>query len=1165
MSKLGLWVYRKTLLNSTALLFSFLLFPLFPVKAQITPDNSLGSNASQVTPNVLINNANADRIDGGVIRDLNLFHSFREFNVNDGQRVYFANPSGVQNILTRVTGANPSNIFGTLGVDGAANLWLMNPNGILFGQNSRLDIRGSFVGTTANSVQFADGNVFAANTNSTNNNLLTVSVPVGLQMGSQIGKIENSSVNGLETGAGLMLVGGEISLNRGNLGANAPLELAGVGANGQVGINLANRGLNVPVLNFAENTPRGNISLTNGSLISGLANSPIRLFAGEINLDGGSGIIGINGGSIHIDGTSLNLNNNSSLSSITQTAARGGDIQVQVRDNVNIRTSRVSSITTATGDSGDIEIAGRNINVIGDGKNLGSGNIFNVTTNQGNTGSLTLKATDTINVSDRVYIGTSVSGSGSGNGGDLIVEAKNGINISNNATLFNSLSGTGNGGNIQISTGLLRLNNAPTAGISTLSDASGVPGSIFIKVDDTTEIINSGISTNALRGSGDSAGNITLETGKLILADGGSINADTLSSAKGGDILITAREFVAISGKSPTNNILFSVISSRTALGATGDGGNITINTPRLSVTQGGEIATSSIRGNGSSGNINIRAKDVELDGFIILDPNNLITLDGSSSISNISTQVLEGQNNNIKAGNINIATERLHLSNGGKLKSSVLLGQGVAGNIFVNAADTVDISGVGPRNRDGIPLSSGIFAELQTGAIGEGGNIELVTNQLRMSRDGQISAGSFAEGDGGNILIRANQIDMQGSLTVIYNAIAPAGKGNAGRIQIDTQGLNLRDGAFISSATFGQGNAGDLIVNADNIFLVGEATSLSSAVVEGGRGNGGNLRVSTNRLFLQDGAFISSRISGVGKAGNIFIDAKNQVRLEGNNTVISVRSDSDGTAGNININTPSLRLFNNAAVTADTTSQDGGNINITNADLVLLRQGSNISTTAGENGNGGNINIQSTAIVAPPQENSDIRANAFRGRGGNVNITTEGLFGIATATQPSKQSEITASSEVGIQGQVTVNQPDVDPAKGIIELPTLLEDKSDQIGRACPRNYAEAEKQGSFTITGRGSLAPSSLELLPGEINQTQLATLPSDAKPGDKEPGEKAGQASNHENYQTKKPAPTPIIEAQGWVKTTDGQVQLVANVPNQTLPSSINHSVCVPSKQN
>ncbi|MBD2603784.1 filamentous hemagglutinin N-terminal domain-containing protein [Scytonema hofmannii FACHB-248] len=117
------------------LLCSFLALPNSPVIAQITPDNTLGAESSRLTPNALINGGNADKIEGGAQRGSNLFHSFSQLNVGNGQRVYFGNPSGVENILTRVTGGNASNIFGTLGVDGAANLFLINPNGILFGQN----------------------------------------------------------------------------------------------------------------------------------------------------------------------------------------------------------------------------------------------------------------------------------------------------------------------------------------------------------------------------------------------------------------------------------------------------------------------------------------------------------------------------------------------------------------------------------------------------------------------------------------------------------------------------------------------------------------------------------------------------------------------------------------------------------------------------------------------------------------------------------------------------------------------------------------------------------------------------------------------------------------------------------------------------------------------
>ena len=127
-----------------------------PAIAQLQPDNSLGEENSVVTPNINImgKESESDRIDGGAQRGANLFHSFQEFNIQQGRGVYFSNPDGVTNILTRVTGNNASNILGTLGVDGKADLFFINPNGIIFGPEAKLDVQGSFYGATADSILF---------------------------------------------------------------------------------------------------------------------------------------------------------------------------------------------------------------------------------------------------------------------------------------------------------------------------------------------------------------------------------------------------------------------------------------------------------------------------------------------------------------------------------------------------------------------------------------------------------------------------------------------------------------------------------------------------------------------------------------------------------------------------------------------------------------------------------------------------------------------------------------------------------------------------------------------------------------------------------------------------------------------------------------------------
>ena len=178
------------LLSPSVLSVCFVFCPIVssPVLAQITPDGTLGSESTIVSPNQTIDNLPADLIQGGATRGSNLFHSFLEFNVNAGQRVYFGNPTGIDRILSRVTGSDISDILGTLGVNGGADLFLINPNGIIFGPNAQLDISGSFVGSSAESIVFSEFEFSA--TNPTAPPLLTVNFsPTGLRFGANAGDI----------------------------------------------------------------------------------------------------------------------------------------------------------------------------------------------------------------------------------------------------------------------------------------------------------------------------------------------------------------------------------------------------------------------------------------------------------------------------------------------------------------------------------------------------------------------------------------------------------------------------------------------------------------------------------------------------------------------------------------------------------------------------------------------------------------------------------------------------------------------------------------------------------------------------------------------------------------------------------------------------------------
>ncbi|NER30366.1 MAG: filamentous hemagglutinin N-terminal domain-containing protein, partial [Symploca sp. SIO1C4] len=107
-----------------------------------SPETSLGTIIRT------IDNNNLEIVGGTQVGEANLFHSFQEFNIGELQRVDFQGV-GIENIFSRVVGGNPSNILGTLGVNGEADLFLLNPSGIIFGPNAQLNLNGSFVGTTA--------------------------------------------------------------------------------------------------------------------------------------------------------------------------------------------------------------------------------------------------------------------------------------------------------------------------------------------------------------------------------------------------------------------------------------------------------------------------------------------------------------------------------------------------------------------------------------------------------------------------------------------------------------------------------------------------------------------------------------------------------------------------------------------------------------------------------------------------------------------------------------------------------------------------------------------------------------------------------------------------------------------------------------------------------
>lgn len=573
------------------------------VQGQIVPDGTLPTNVNS-SDNLQFT------ITGGSQAGENLFHSFHEFSVPTGGAAWFDNTSTIQNIISRVTGDSISNIDGLLKAQGNANLFLLNPNGIIFGAEAALDLGGSFIASTANSVKFADGTEFSA-TNSSASSVLTVSVPVGLQFGDSPGRIINRSQasrgdmqeksNGTGTPAGLRvdadkslaLVGGEVILEGGNITApSGRIEVGSVDGKSRVTLNLTNQGFALSyegVENFQD------IHLSQAAIIDVTDLSPVF----------NSGDIG------------------------------SGDIQIQGRHVRVTDGSRISSFTFGSVPARTIAVTGsESVELSGFSDILGSSGITTITGNDGDAGNIKVNTRRLI-VRDGAEISTSsfpiIKGSVStGRSGNLSITASESVQISGSSQIVGSsqlrvnTQTNGNAGDLEITTGRLIIEDGGKLTAAT-SDA-GQGGTIKINASDSVAIMGTGIGMEgqinsssleaSSQGTGD-AGNLTITTNNLRLRDGGKVSAATSGAGQGGTLTVSASDTVEVLGNGLGED--GQLLPSRLEVSSegTGDAGNLAIATNNLRLRDGGEIRATSDQAGG--GNIDITAEDIRLrDGSLI-------------------------------------------------------------------------------------------------------------------------------------------------------------------------------------------------------------------------------------------------------------------------------------------------------------------------------------------------------------------------------------------------------------------------------------------------------------------------------------------------------------------------------------------------------------------
>lgn len=1092
-------------------------------QAQVVTDGTVGPAVTLDGPDYAIG------ADLGTRAGSNLFHSFERFSVHSGQSATFTGPESVTRVIGRVTGGEASTIDGTLRVGiPSADLYLLNPSGVVMGPNARLDMTGSLHVSTADRLEFEDGAVFPADPAAAAT--LTVAAPAAFGfLESNPAEVRSDGAHlTMQPGETITLSGGAVTLNDTLIEAvSGTIGVTATGGPGQVAVDAT-----APLPPGPK--PVGAVRMTASSQYATfleVATSPsgtdpggnIVVRGGEVVLDGAglssNSLTAAPGGSVRIDATGdVSLRNGAAAASLATASGGAGLVEIRTPGTVEIRdaNSFATTLTQGSGPGGQLVVesgalrvadggrlsagahesgaggslivrtgalqvtgggtisaaasgggAGGTMDIAVTGPVLVSGfgsSVFSSTFGDGNGGALHLSGRD-VTIADQASVGSLAASTGAT--GPVSVTASGTFTLERGGVLSGSTA-DGSGNVVQVRAGALHLREG--GGIDLTSRGAGDAGTLTITVDGpmTMDALGTLIVSDSLgRGRG---GNIVVNAGNLTMTDGAIIKSFARDVGAAGDITVQTADDITMIG---SGDLAAPLIASDSVVGASGPGGTVTLRARNVDLQRLAFVSTEA-SGTGAGGQVDIAARDTFYAGADVFVSAN--TLDTAP------------------AGTVTVSADRIVLDPA-SIIATATWGTGLGGSIALTAGTSVDITGgavtadsFGNGDAGSVLVAAPVVNFTEAGALfantsgaGRGGTITIQTDRMSV-RNGQISSGASASGDAGTVsIVAAESLDLDGATTFVTAETAASGAG--GTVQIEAGRLTMTDGASVGTEAFGTGRAGNVIITVQGPVTVAGTGELIGVPVNSvissqtlGEGAAGRVAITAENLTLRDGGTLSSASFGAGAGGNVVIVVADDVIVSstsgfGTPSLINALSSETAPAGNISIRADSLHVLDGGTVATVASEAAGGRVILDLRDALHVARGRVTTSVASGFGGGGDVTITNpTAVVL---NGGRIVANAVGGDGGNITIVTD-LF----LADP--RSVVEASSQLGIDGEITIDAPDVDVSSAVA-LPSSLAGAGTIRRDVCGTSGPGAAAGSSLVVLGRGALPPDTGGPLPG------------------------------------------------------------------------------------